>query len=270
MPDLRRLESSTTPAGADRHSRTETLLVEGLDCYFGGRYEEAIHIWTRVLFLDRSHARARAYIDRARTALAERQRQSDEMLQATQELVERGQTDAARHLLAEVTAATGEDDRISAVRVRLERLERAHAASRVARAPHVDTAEPIPGWQWPRRSPSMVGLFVATGVLGVLLIAASTPLASSWLGLGPGPERLAAAAGPIRFQVLGTADAALVRARTLYTWGRLPEALQALDRISEESPARPMADRLRVEIQQLLLAGSRVSSGGPAPGEPRR
>ena len=37
-------------------------------------YEQAIHVWTRVLFLDRGHARARAYIERARSALAERQR----------------------------------------------------------------------------------------------------------------------------------------------------------------------------------------------------
>ena len=47
-------------AGADRLGQAEALLVDGLDCYFAARYEDAIHIWTRVLFLDRSHARARA------------------------------------------------------------------------------------------------------------------------------------------------------------------------------------------------------------------
>ena len=44
-------------------------------------YEHAINVWTRALFLDRSHARARAYIERARSALAERQRESEELLQ---------------------------------------------------------------------------------------------------------------------------------------------------------------------------------------------
>ena len=95
-PSRRRLESVLPPSAADRDSQAEALLVDGLDRYFAGRYEDAIHLWTRVLFLDRSHARARAYIDRARTALAERQRRAEEMLQASRELLEHGQTEAAR------------------------------------------------------------------------------------------------------------------------------------------------------------------------------
>ena len=50
--------------------------------YFRGRFERAIDVWTRVLFLDRSHARARAYIDRARAAVAERVRESEALLHA--------------------------------------------------------------------------------------------------------------------------------------------------------------------------------------------
>ena len=103
----------------------ESLLVEGLDRYFLGRHEEAVHIWTRVLFLDRSHPRARAYIDRARTALAERQRRSEELLHASQALLEQGRTSAARQLLTEAIAATGDDERASALRMRLDRVERA-------------------------------------------------------------------------------------------------------------------------------------------------
>ena len=109
MADPKRLESHATET-ADRDSRTEALLVEGLDRYFAGQYEEAIHIWTRVLFLDRNHARARAYIDRARTTLAERHRQSEEMLEASHDLLEQGRTEAARHLLTEAVAATGDDE----------------------------------------------------------------------------------------------------------------------------------------------------------------
>src|SRR5436190_17816616 len=56
-------------------SRIEELLLAGLDHYFNGQPEQAINVWTRVLFLDRAHARARAYIERARTAIAERQRE---------------------------------------------------------------------------------------------------------------------------------------------------------------------------------------------------
>ena len=53
-----------------------------------------------MLFLDRSHARARAYIERARSALAERQRESEELLQNGVAAFERGDGDEARRLLA--------------------------------------------------------------------------------------------------------------------------------------------------------------------------
>ena len=62
-------------------------------------YEQAINVWTRALFLDRSHARARAYIERARSALAERQRESEELLQSGVAAFERGEGDEARRLL---------------------------------------------------------------------------------------------------------------------------------------------------------------------------
>ena len=71
MTEPRRTESVAAQANAEADAgQAETLLVDGLDRYFAGQYEEAIQIWTRVLFLDRAHARARAYIDRARTAVA--------------------------------------------------------------------------------------------------------------------------------------------------------------------------------------------------------
>jgi hypothetical protein len=64
------------PSEADRAARIEQLLLAGLDQYFGGRYEQAIDIWTRVAFLERGHGRARADIERARGGLGERQRAS--------------------------------------------------------------------------------------------------------------------------------------------------------------------------------------------------
>ena len=54
--------------GAEDDARIEHLLVTGLDHYFADEFEAAINLWTRVLFLDRNHDRARAYIDRARSA----------------------------------------------------------------------------------------------------------------------------------------------------------------------------------------------------------
>src|SRR6478752_3050264 len=109
MPETKRLPVSPVDEAALRDQQIDTLLDDGLDRYFAARYEEAIHLWTRVLFLDRSHARARAYIERARTALAERQRRAEELLHASQELLDKGETSQARDLLTAAVAATGED-----------------------------------------------------------------------------------------------------------------------------------------------------------------
>src|SRR3979490_1201328 len=85
MSDPLRTDGSRAHAdvasGTDRNAKIEQLLLVGLDHYFAGRYELAINVWTRALFLDRSHARARAYIERARRALPEPQRETQALLQ---------------------------------------------------------------------------------------------------------------------------------------------------------------------------------------------
>src|SRR6476469_1626402 len=83
----------------DTSSRIEELLLAGLDHYFSEQHDLAISVWTRVLFFDRSHPRARAYIERARGAIAERQREGEELLQTGVAAFERGDTEDARRLL---------------------------------------------------------------------------------------------------------------------------------------------------------------------------
>ena len=41
------------PSDVDRNVKIERLLLVGLDHYFLGRYERAVDVWSRVLFLDR-------------------------------------------------------------------------------------------------------------------------------------------------------------------------------------------------------------------------
>src|SRR4029079_16886803 len=87
------------------------LLLVGLDHYFAAQYDQAINVWTRALFLDRSHPRARAYIERARSALAERQRKSEELLHTGVAAFERGAGDEARRLLnAAIEAGAPQDE----------------------------------------------------------------------------------------------------------------------------------------------------------------
>jgi thioredoxin-like negative regulator of GroEL len=270
MVDPRRLEPDTgadTREAADRESQTDALLVEGLDRYFTGRYEDAIHLWTRLLFLDRNHAKARAYIDRARTALAERQRRSEEMLQASRALLEQGETEAARDLLAEAVAQGGEDEHAAALRHRLERVERLTAADRAwpagPSAPVEGVAvETVPGWSWRQRpSPLAVSAVLAAALL--LILSVSSGVAQDWLGWQARGEGLRPAAAESRIPVLSSSDVALVRARTLAERGQFAEALRALDRVSPDSAQRPAVDRLKADIQQLLLAGAQPPGGRP-------
>jgi len=93
-------------------------------------------------------------------------------------------------------------------------------------------------------------------VLGVaLIVLATSPAVQDWLGMRTPGEQLATVATPSKWPAaLSSSEVALVRARNLYSRGRLAEALQALERVSADSPARVAADALRVEIEQLLLA----------------
>jgi len=259
MPESKRLPVSPVDEAALRDQQIDTLLDDGLDRYFASRYEEAIHLWTRVLFLDRSHARARAYIERARTALAEMQRRSDELLQASRDLLEQGKTDAARQLLTEAVATSGDDVAAAALRARLERLERAGAVGRIAedRPPIV---ERTPFWAWGRTP----GRAVGAGLVLVLLFMITAMFVQGGTNPQQGRDNaIVVAPAPGRLTVLSSSEVALVRARTAFERGRLSEALRVLDRVSLDSPERVAADQLRIEIQQLLTASVRSSSATP-------
>src|SRR5579884_4050742 len=112
-------------AAADREAKIEQLLLAGLDHYFEGRYEQAINVWTRALFLDRAHPRARAYIDRARSALAERQRESEELLHSGVAAFHRGNGGEARRLLQAAIDRGAPPDEALALLGRLNRLDAA-------------------------------------------------------------------------------------------------------------------------------------------------
>src|SRR3970040_536244 len=100
MVHSRREQDTPAAFPPGRESRIEELLLAGLDHYFSGQHELAISVWTRVLFLDRSHARARAYIERARGAIAERQREGEGLLQTGTAAFQRGDARGAPRPLA--------------------------------------------------------------------------------------------------------------------------------------------------------------------------
>src|SRR5215467_12447641 len=121
--------------------KIEQLLLAGLDHYFASQYEQAINIWTRALFFDRNHARARAYIERARRAQAERQRESEELLHNGAVAYRRGDGREARRLLQAALDAGAPFEDTFPMLERLNQLDTAAAAPSKSR---VRPSQPSP------------------------------------------------------------------------------------------------------------------------------
>src|SRR5215204_5531235 len=126
-------------SAAGRDAKIEQLLLVGLDHYFAADHELAINVWTRALFLDRNHARARAYIERARSALAERQRESEELIHSGVAAFDRGEAAEARRLLQAAVTQGAPTDEALVVLERLNRLERGTPDA----APHAAPRTPV-------------------------------------------------------------------------------------------------------------------------------
>src|SRR5712692_9963894 len=160
-----------TASGSDRDAKIEQLLLVGLDHYFAARYELAINVWTRALFLDRSHARARAYIERARSALAERQRESEELLQTGVAAFHRGDGDEARRLLRAAIDGGAPPEEALALLDRLNRLGsdplEALRSGRSARtSSRVQTGQVLPS----TRALLFVSVLLVVAVAGMLAV----------------------------------------------------------------------------------------------------
>lgn len=241
----------------DREAKIEQLLLSGLDHYLVARYEQAINVWTRALFLDRSHARARAYIERARSALAERQRESEALLQDGVAAFDRGEADEARRLLEAAIDQGAPTDEALAILNRLARLDPG--------VPPVEEclpakATPRARTPAPRARASRVAWIAVGGLALVILTAAALvigALRSDWRLLGERPTPATTALpgrAPGDEAVLPRrAETALTRARALVSTGRLRDGLALLDLVHPTDPQKAEADALRTEVQRQLL-----------------
>jgi tetratricopeptide (TPR) repeat protein len=258
------------PTGdADREARIEQLLLTGLDHYFAGHHEQAINIWTRVVFLDRHHDRARAYIERARSAMAERQRELEELLQNGVNAYDAGEVAKARDLLTKAVEQGSDTAHLF-----LDRLSRVDAPAVVADAPAgAAPARVAPRMPRPASAPQRTG-WIAAGVAAVavatLMLVGGLPI-GTWLydlqGGSPEPAARPPIADPL--PVVRASETLLARARALHAGGHLHDALRALDRIDIADPFRPEANRLRAEIQRDLLATANVQASTPGTAGPR-
>jgi hypothetical protein len=256
--------ASSAVSDPERDAKIEHLLLRGLDRYFAGEYEQAINIWTRVLFLDRSHARARAYIDRARSALAERQRESEELLQNGVDAFHRGEGEEARRLLDAALHRGAPADQALAVIDRLNRLEQGQSLhtpspraddARTGVIPDLDVAAT-------RARSGLLGWITLASALGAcaFLVAGSDLPWFSDLVTQPlqGPVQTSALREDLPLPRRG--EMALERARMLAARGRLHDAMAALDQIRPTDAEKVEADRLRGDVQRQLIG---LLSGAP-------
>lgn len=262
-PQREQAFAASEAVGVVRDARIEELLLTGLDHYFSGQHNEAIHVWTRVLFLDRSHARARAYIERARTAIAEGQRESDELLQRGMAAFHDGQPQVARRLLTRAAERAGsQQEEALAVLGRIERLEAAGTQEVSSpewrgRAEHLSSTRTASGGRVLVWFAVLVCL-AALGTIGILVATRSE--GPAWGALLPAQAREIAALPPNSLPPPRPGEVALLRARALFARGRLNEAIRVLDEIPLGDRQAAEADALRGDIQRLLLeaAGARV------------
>jgi hypothetical protein len=263
------LRSDTRPAealsGPERDARIEQLLLAGLDEYFAHRYEHAVNLWTRVLFFDRQHDRARAYIERARRAQAELQRESEAALQQAIEAFRVGDIARARELVTQALDRGASPDEAHGMLERIERLGVAQTSPKLRRR------MTLPSVSWPATSSTggeslqarrvrgwsgAVLLGVATvGVLGVAVWGLAIPEPATWsLFTTPSSVRSAVPWTAEPLPVAQASESALSRARSLAARGRVHDALRVLDRIPIGDPLRADADRVRADAQQQLLS----------------
>jgi hypothetical protein len=259
---------------SDRNAKIEQLLLDGLDCYFAARYEQAIDVWTRALFFDRNHARARAYIERARRALAERERESEELLQSGMAAFGRGESGEARRLLRDAIGRGAPPDEALAILGRLDRMDqrsapvsgRAGGEERRRVRPPLFQSQPHPT----SRSGALFVLVALVIACGVWLVTSS---GIEWRApFAPAPATGGAAPRSVQLDpaIPGRGEMALARARALVVSGRLHDAIVALELVRATDAQRPEADRLRAGLQRQLIALtlSTVSDpGDPVPPE---
>jgi tetratricopeptide (TPR) repeat protein len=266
-------------SGADDEARIEQLLVTGLDQYFAGEFEAAINLWTRVLFLDRNHDRARAYIDRARSAQAEQQRISEALVHEGLEAFDKGEVVRARALLSDALDQGASHDVALGVLGRIDRLDAGRGSA--------STANPIRRRSLSKPSPAVeanqrrgtLALWWATAAAMVVVAAISFVLfapngLAEWFPVqATAGAPVAIVAPPTALPVPSPTEAYVVRARALFAGGKLRDALRSLDRVPVGDALRSDAERLRADIQRELLAvaGAEASSAsaGALPVPPR-
>jgi hypothetical protein len=254
-------------SGADDEARIEHLLVTGLDHYFAGEFEQAFNLWTRVLFLDRKHDRARAYIERARSAQAEQQRISEALVHEGLEAFSKGEVERARALLSDALDQGASHDVALGVLGRIDRLDAGkRSTAPVTPARRRVFSRPSPATDSNQRRGTIARWWLTAAaivlVAGISFVLVAPDGLSDWFPVQATTGAPVLVPAPAPLPVPSPTEAYVTQARALFAGGKLRDALRALDRVPVGDALRPDAERLRADIQRelLALAGAEASS----------
>jgi tetratricopeptide (TPR) repeat protein len=270
--------------------KTELLFRQGEDLYALGLYQQAIHVWTRILFLERGHHRAKAAIERAKRAVSERQRELDAELATAIATLETGDVEAAaarvRHVLSldpRHDEAHQLTERIAALRRRNEPTASSRAVSDETEPPaskrglllRVSRASSRPLSRTTNASP----LKMAGFALGVILVFASGGLYLylNWESivsdgafvtgnaLSPPGDAPAVDASPP-----GVSELHYYNGSRLYAKGYYRRALAELSRVRRDDAVFERARSLILRIEERLLRAGELPGETSTPVEPAR
>ena len=250
----------------ERNARVEQLLVSGLDEYFAGRLDHAVNVWTRVLFLDRANDRARAYIDRARRAQAERQRETEALMHQGMQAFDDGDVERARRLLTAAVERGAPHEQTLPVLHRIGLLDLA--------PPAPATTDDTLARRW-RRPGRLAGtprirlrlgpLLVSAGAIAVAALVLARTDAGSQVSTPAAPFDVTATPLPVP----AAAEVYLARADVLFRAGKLADALATLDRVQPGDGLYRDAQALRGRVQrELLNATAGLLAAGTEPAQP--
>jgi len=277
--------------------KADELFRQGEDLCKRGMYEQAIHVWTRMLFLERGDTRAQGAIERAKRAVAERQRELDVELAVAEELLETGDIEAAASGVRQILSldprhAEGHqlEERIAARKRRIDVTPT--NAGNVAGADHIDdddtheslsrskrglllrvSTKASPTLRPPGKASSqklaghrLVSLKMAGFGLGVILVFASSALYLhlNWDSIVSdgafvtGNALAPGSAGAVEAAVPGASELRYYNGARLYEKGRYREALAELSLVGRDDAVSERARSLILRIEDRLLRGGEL------------
>jgi tetratricopeptide (TPR) repeat protein len=257
--------------------RTDELFRQGEEHFAAGRFQQAIHIWTRILFVERGSSKVRESIDKAKRVIAERQRRLDLECAEAGRLFDAGDVEEAGRRARVVLSADPSHVEANRLSEKVEALERRNEPARelslessseagpskgiVLRVPKAERGRPRAGAgaDAPADSRLKMFAFIAAGIL--VFAASALYLYENWEGIvSDGAFRhptsgASVAVAPPAPAVPDLAELRYYNGARLFEQGRYREALAELSRVDRGSRLAAPARSLILRIEERLLRG---------------